>query len=147
MGFDVSATHALDNIPFFPVRLFKEYELLSVDQGQIVKTMTSSGTSGQRVSRIFLDKVTAANQTRALVKITTHFIGPKRLPMLIIDSRSTLKDRARFSARGAGILGFSMLGRDVTYALDEEMRLDDAAVTAFIEKHQGEPLLLFGFPS
>ena len=145
MGFDVAATHALEDIPFIPVRMFKDYELLSVDKGQIVKTMTSSGTTGQRVSKIFLDKVTAANQTKALVKITAHFIGPKRLPMLIIDSRSTVKDRALFSARGAGILGFSMLGHDVTYALDEEMRLDDAAVTAFIEKHQGEHMLLFGF--
>ena len=145
MGFDVAATHALYDIPFVPVRLFKEYELLSVAREQIVKTMTSSGTSGQRVSKIFLDKVTAANQTKALVKITAHLIGPKRLPMLIIDSRSTLKDRSLFSARGAGILGFSMLGRDVTYALDKEMRLDEAAVTAFIEKHHGEQLLLFGF--
>jgi hypothetical protein len=145
MGFDVAATHAPDDIPFVPVRLFKQYELLSVDKGQIVKTMTSSGTSGQRVSKIFLDKVTAANQIKALVKTAAHFIGPKRLPMLIIDSRSTLKNRALFSARGAGILGFSMLGRDVTYALDEEMHLDETAVTAFIEKHQGEQLLLFGF--
>ena len=145
MGFDVAAVEALDEIPFVPVRLFKEYELLSVDKGQIVKTMTSSGTTGQRVSKIFLDKVTAANQTKALVKITAHFIGPKRLPMLIIDSRSALKDRALFSARGAGILGFSMLGHDVTYALDEEMRLDETAVAAFIGRHQGEPVLLFGF--
>lgn len=145
MGFDVAATHSPDAIPFVPVRLFKEYELLSVAREQIIKTMTSSGTGGQRVSRIFLDKATAANQTKALVKITAHLIGPKRLPMLIIDSRSLLKDRALFSARGAGILGFSMLGRDVTYALDEEMRLDEAAVAAFIKKHQGEPLLLFGF--
>jgi len=125
--------------------LFKDNRLLSVNHDQIVKTMTSSGTTGQSVSMIFLDKVTAGNQTKALVKIAAHIIGPKRRPMLIIDSRATLKDRALFSARGAGILGFSMLGHDVTYALDEEMRLDMSAVTAFADRHQGEPVLLFGF--
>jgi len=145
MGFDVAATHAVADIPFIPVRLFKEYELISVDKGQIFKTMTSSGTTGQRVSRIFLDKVTAANQTRALVKITAQFFGPKRLPMLIIDSSATVKNRALFSARGAGILGFSMLGHDVTYALDDAMRFDEAAVTAFVERHRGEQVLVFGF--
>jgi hypothetical protein len=145
MDFDVSRTHNFEEIPFIPVRLFKDYELLSVDKDQIVKTMTSSGTTGQRASRIFLDKNTAANQTKALVKITANFIGSKRLPMLIIDSRSTLKDRALFSARGAGILGFSMLGHDATYALDENMCLDEPAVAAFIERHQGEKILVFGF--
>lgn len=145
MGFDVAATYAVGDFPFVPVRLFKEYELLSVDRGQIVKTMTSSGTTGQRVSKIFLDKANAANQTKALVKITAHFVGPKRLAMLIIDSPATLKDRALFSARGAGILGFSMLGYDVTYALNEDMCLDESVVSAFIERHQGEDILLFGF--
>lgn len=145
MGFDAAANHALADIPFVPVRLFKEHELLSVAREDIVKTMTSSGTSGQRVSRIFLDKVTAAHQTKALVKITASLLGSKRLPMLIIDSPSTLKDRVQFSARAAGILGFSILGRDVTYALDGEMRLDEAAIITFTEKHRDEPLLIFGF--
>jgi len=133
------------DIPFIPVRLFKEYDLLSVDRSEVVKTMTSSGTSGQRVSKIFLDRATAANQTKVLTKIVSAFIGKKRLPMLVIDSRAVLKDRNLFSARGAGILGFSMFGHDVTYALDENMQLDLPAIQAFIDKHRGTPALLFGF--
>ena len=50
--------------PFIPVRLFKDFELKSVSSENIVKTMTSSGTSGQKVSKIFLDKETAAMQTK-----------------------------------------------------------------------------------
>ena len=42
-----------ENIPYIPVRLFKEYELKSVQDDEIFKTMTSSGTSGQAVSKIF----------------------------------------------------------------------------------------------
>lgn len=133
--------------PLLPVRLFKEYELLSVPHEDVVKTMTSSGTTGQRVSKIFLDKNTSANQTRVLTKVASDFLGSARLPMLIIDSRSVLKDRTMFSARGAGILGFSMLGRDITYALDENMKLDYETVEAFLAKHSGSDIFCFGFTS
>jgi len=128
-----------------PVRLFKEFELRSVGREEVVKTMTSSGTSGQAVSRIFLDRDTSARQSKALARIVSDFAGKARLPMLVIDAPSTVKNRALFSARGAGILGFSMLGRDVTYALDDGMNLDWAALDGFCERHAGERVLLFGF--
>lgn len=145
LGFDEDeAKHPFD-FPFLPVRLFKEYDLLSVDKSEVIKTMTSSGTTGQRVSKIFLDRQTSTDQTKVLTKIVSSFTGPKRLPMLIADTSSVIKDRNLFSARGAGILGFSMLGYDVTYALDAEMRFDEERVGTFLEKHQGESVLIFGF--
>lgn len=143
--FNINKQHKVEEIPFLPVRLFKQYELVSVPKEEIIKTMTSSGTTGQQVSRIFLDRKTSMNQTKALVKISSEFLGPKRLPMLIIDSRSVVKDRRLFSARGAGILGFSMLGRDVTYALDDEMNLDIEAIENFLEIHKDEAIFVFGF--
>ncbi|MGX8796253.1 LuxE/PaaK family acyltransferase [Fusibacter sp. JL298sf-3] len=145
LGFDPSNPHPVADIPFLPVRLFKEYELLSVDRSDIVKTMTSSGTSGQQVSKIFLDRTTAAHQTKTLVKIVSDFLGKKRLPLLIVDTKAVVKNRQLFSARGSGILGFSMMGHDVTYALDEDMALDIPAVTAFLERHRDEKIFLFGF--
>ncbi len=145
LRYDINVLHSEDSIPFIPVRLFKEYELLSVEQSQVIKTMTSSGTTGQRVSKIFLDRMTATNQTKVLTKITSSFIGKKRLPMLVIDTKAIIKDSKLFSARGAGILGFSMLGYDVTYALDEQMNINYDVITAFLEKHKGERILLFGF--
>ena len=145
LGFDPRVDHDAADIPMLPVRLFKTHELRSVDQDQIVKTMTSSGTTGQQVSRIFLDKVTSARQTKVLAKISSSVLGPKRLPMLIVDSKSVVKDRTMFSARGAGILGFSMLGTDPTYALDDDMRLNLAATEAFLAKHAGQPIFVFGF--
>jgi phenylacetate-coenzyme A ligase PaaK-like adenylate-forming protein len=145
LGFEFNSVTAVEDIPFIPVRLFKEYELLSVDRSQVVKTMTSSGTTGQSVSKIFLDKDTSTNQTRALTKLVSSFIGKKRLPMLVIDSKAVIKDRNLFSARGAGILGFSMFGYDVAYALDEQMQIDMPLIQTFIEKHKDEQILLFGF--
>ena len=144
-GFDVNIKHPIEDIPFIPVRLFKDYELLSVEKSQIIKTMVSSGTTGQSVSKIFLDQITAANQAKVLAKIISNFTGTKRLPILIIDTKSVVRDRSLISARGAGILGFSMLGYDITYALREDMQLDFDAMELFCNKHRDETILLFGF--
>ncbi len=145
LGFDPDLIHDPEEQPMLPVRLFKAYELLSVDKSEVVKTMTSSGTSGQKVSKIFLDRRNARDQTRALTEIIGSFIGKKRLPLLILDSALVRKDRAMFSARGAGIVGFTMFGRDTLFALNEQMELDLDAVRVFLEKHRGEHILLFGY--
>lgn len=144
-GCEVEGIRHYEDVPFLPVRLFKEYALSSVPQEDVTKTMTSSGTTGQQVSKIFLDRETGANQTKVMTRIVSDFIGPKRLPMIILDTSAIVKNRQMFSARGAGILGFSMFGRDKIYALDENMELDLAGLTAFLEKHQGENIFLFGF--
>ena len=135
----------IGDCPALPVRLFKEYDLKSVPDDEVVKTMTSSGTTGQRVSKIYLDRETSARQTRVLAKTVSAFTGKGRMPMLVIDSQAVLKNRNMFSARGAGILGFSMLGRDITYALDENMELDLEMISAFVDRHAGEQVILFGF--
>jgi len=135
----------LEEVPFIPVRLFKEFDLLSIERDNIFKTMTSSGTSGQQVSKIYLDRKTASLQTKILSRIMGHILGKKRVPMLIIDSPNVLKDRQAFSARGAGILGFSMFGKDVTYALNESMNLDIKAVDGFLARHSNSPIFIFGF--
>lgn len=132
-------------LPFLPVRLFKELPLKSVPQENIVKTMTSSGTSGQSVSKIYLDKTTSSNQQKAMVKIVNDFTGPERMPMIILDCPSVVKNRIMFSARGAGILGFSVFGSSRIYALDDNMELDADAVSAFLDKFKKQKILLFGF--
>jgi phenylacetate-coenzyme A ligase PaaK-like adenylate-forming protein len=142
---DPTCLERLEDIPFLPVRLFKEFDLLSVPREEIFKTMTSSGTSGQQVSRIFLDKATASLQTKVLSRLMTDLLGKKRVPMLVFDSPSVLKERMAFSARGAGILGFSMFGLDVTYVLDSEMQINIAALESFLERHSDGPVFLFGF--
>lgn len=145
LGYGQRAYHRIEEIPFIPVRLFKEFDLLSIGRDQVFKTMTSSGTTGQQVSRIFLDRETAAFQTKVLTRLMGHTLGKKRLPMLIIDSPGVLSNRLAFSARGAGILGFSMFGLDVTYALDDQMVLNLSTIGSFLERHAGQPIFVFGF--
>ena len=145
LSFSPNRGTSICDIPFLPVRLFKNFDLLSVQKDEVVKTMTSSGTTGQSVSKIYLDRETASNQTKVLTKIVSSFLGNKRMPMLVIDSESTLKDRKKFSARGAGILGFSMFGTRITYALNDEMELNENSVNSFLENYSGEPIFIFGF--
>jgi len=142
---DFSSLSSLNEIPFLPTSLFKEFELMSIKRSDVFKIMTSSGTSGQSVSKIFLDKNNATKQTQALSSIMRTIIGSKRLPMLIIDNSDVVKNRNLFSARGAGILGFSMFGKDHTYALDDKMKIDFKVVNSFAEKYHGQPVFVFGF--
>lgn len=145
IGFDVNRISSYKELPFLPVRLFKELELKSVPKDEVVKTMTSSGTTGQAVSRIYLDKATSSNQQKTMVKIVSEFTGSSRMPMLIIDCPCVVKNRAMFSARGAGILGFSIFGFNKKYALDDDMKLDVEGVKEFLEKYNGQRIFLFGF--
>lgn len=145
LDFDVAQINTYYQIPFLPVRLFKEYDLKSIRQEEVKKTMTSSGTSGQKVSKIYLDKETSANQTKILTKIVSSYLGKQRLPMLILDTSALLKDRSTFSARGAGILGFSIFAKEKLYAFQEQMELDSEGLTKFLEIHKGEDIFLFGF--
>lgn len=145
MGYDKEKVQSYEDIPFIPVRLFKEMSLKSVPDEEIFKTMTSSGTTGQSVSRIYLDRTTASNQQKAMVRIVSEFTGSSRMPMIIVDCPSVVKDRAMFSARGAGILGFSIFGKKKIYALDDDMKLDVENLRQFISENKGSRILLFGF--
>lgn len=144
-GLDINNLPEYDKLPFLPVRLFKEFELKSCAKEDVIKTMTSSGTTGQAVSKIFLNRETSAMQTKALTKIVSVFLGKQRLPMLILDTSEVIKNRAMFSARGAGILGFSMFGTKRCYALDANMELDIEGIKTFLEDHKGEQIFMFGF--
>ena len=144
-GYDSQKLCSYKELPFLPVRLFKELELRSVPKEEVVKTMTSSGTTGQAVSKIYLDRVTSANQQKVMVKIVSDFTGSSRMPMIILDCPSVVKNRQMFSARGAGILGFSIFGAKRIYALDDDMKLDVDGLKAFLEKYQGQRIFLFGF--
>lgn len=131
-------------LPYLAVRLFKHLILGSVPDTERFKTLTSSGTTGA-VSRIVLDRSTAALQSKVLVKILQEYVGKARLPMLLIEQPALIQNRSGFSARGAGALGLSFLGRDHHYALDEQMQPNWPVIDAFCEQYAGQPVLIFGF--
>jgi hypothetical protein len=141
----VPASEPLHRIAFLPVQIFKHQWLHSIPPEQIIKVLTSSGTAGQGVSRIALDQATSQMQSRVLASIVQSFLGPRRLPMVFVDHPHVIKDRASFSARGAGLLGFASFGRDHFYLLNESMQPNWQGLSALYEKYQDEAVFFFGF--
>ncbi|MGN0363270.1 MAG: acyl-protein synthetase [Bilifractor sp.] len=136
---------AYTDIPPLPTGAFKQMDLKSIHDEEVYKVVTSSATTGTRPSRIYLDAATSARQQVALYKILSDFMGTKRRPYLVLDTGAVFRNRQMFSARGAGILGFSLMASSRCYALDEKMELDLPAVERFLEDNVGRPVLLFGF--
>jgi hypothetical protein len=137
--------NTIEEMPFLPVSAFKNHDLKSVPDSEVLKVLTSSGTTGQAVSKIYLDKETAQLQSLALSKIIGHVLGKARLPMLIIDSKAVFANKQSYSARGAGILGLSVFGKDHTYVLDENFEFNEDVLASFLEKYNGQPFFIFGF--
>jgi hypothetical protein len=136
---------SIDHIPFLPVSIFKNKLLHSISEENIYKILKSSGTTGSIPSQIVLDKETAALQTLTLSKIISHIVGKDRLPMMIVDSKSVLKNRKIFTARGAGILGLSIFGKKHLYLLDNDFELLKNELKEFSKKYNGQRVLIFGF--
>ena len=144
-GIKNEAYTSLEELPYLPVSLFKRFALKSIHQDNIYRILSSSGTTGQNVSRIYLDQETAGLQAKVLVKIMQYYLGKDRLPMVILDHGDVIKDRTTFSARGAGIRGLMQFGRNPIYALKSDMSLDWDLVERYISENLGKPVLFFGF--
>ena len=136
----------LENLPFIPAKLFKEMELKSIVDKDIFKILLSSGTSGNKPSKIYLDKDNAKKQTSVLSEIVSKIIGKKRLPMLIIDEKKNILNPKKFDAKTAAILGFSFFGRDHTYLLTKG-KINYGNLNNFLKKYSEENFLIFGFTS
>lgn len=134
----------LEESPFLPVSLFKKKQLRSVAESKVVKVLTSSGTTGSAVSRIYLDSETAQLQSRVLVKIMQHFLGLDRRPMVIIDQPGVVQARKSYSARGAGVVGMLPFARNPIYALRKDLTPDLELLSAYVQEHR-EQVVFFGF--
>ncbi len=142
---DWSAKPATDfsEVPFLPAQLFKRILLRSVPECDVLRTLRSSGTTGQSPSRIELDRLTADLQARALGHIMREFLGPRRWPMVIVDA-PLRSGTDGFTARSAGQLGFVPLGRDHFYLLKPDGSVDVEGLRTWLAAHTRDPLIFFG---
>jgi len=135
----------IEDIPYLPIEIFKKFDLYSVEKNNIFKTLKSSGTTNNGQSKIYLDRENAKAQTIALSKVFTDFTKLNRPGMLICDSEDVIKGRDSFSARAAGVIGFSSLCRYPTYALDSNMKVSISKIEAMLSNTKVDQILLFGF--
>lgn len=141
---DYRSSTSYEQLPWLPVRAFKNFELCSVPKESVFKVMNSSGTGGVQ-SVIYLDQETARLQQSKLIEIFQNSFGRERFPMLVIDSESTVKNRKKFSARTAAINGFSIFSRGREFALNDDLEIDVNRVRDFLEKFSGKRIFIFGF--
>ena len=147
LKFKIENNSKLEDFPMLPVRIFKKFDLKSVENNKVVKKIVSSGTTGQELSKIYLDKENANAQTKVLSKIMSTVLGTKRMPMLIVDQNPRINNRSTFNARTAAIYGFSIFGLNHSYLLNKENEIDYDLLNTFLKKYGNDKFLIFGFTS
>ena len=146
-NYDKKPIKDLKDVPFLPVRLFKEFDLKSVKENEVIKVLLSSGTTGSKPSKIYLDKKNAHAQSKALNIIMQTILGKERAPMLVIDKNPKILNRKTLSARMAAINGFSIFGKNHFYLLDQDENIDYEGLNAFLSKYSSQKFFIFGFTS
>ena len=147
LNLKLNKVNKLEKLPMLPVSLFKKFDLISVKKKEVVKTMVSSGTSNSSVSKIFLDKENARNQSRVLDKIVKSILGNERIPMLIVDQNPIFSSDKTFNAKLAAIYGFSIFGKKHCYLLNKDKEIDYKKLNNFLNEFGSQKFLIFGFTS
>ena len=138
----------LADIAPLPVNLFKIQELLLVPKKEIIRVLTSSGTTTQIKSKIYLNKKTAFRQSIAFNNILKNHVGRERRPMLIIDTQEVINPKNHgLTARGVAIRAVMQFGRDVTFILEgsKDLTLNLEKLEEFVKKYSNKEVIIFGF--
>lgn len=137
----------IEELPFLPTRIFKSLNLKTIDNKNIFKILESSGTGGN-VSKIFLDKDNANTQIKVLTKIFKDFFDIKtRLPMIIFDKKKSNNKNFKHSAREAAYTGFSFMGKEHFFLLDDNENININELKNFLKKFKNTKIFLFGLTS
>ncbi len=138
------AVSALDALPLVPATAFKEYDLRS---SEAAVSVSSSSTTGQRPSRVFLDKTSRVRATLSAQAILADFVGAEKRPYLVFDAEETVRGGA-LSARGAAILSLAHFAEAFHFVMrrdGDRLVLDDAALERAFAAIGDRPFLGYGF--
>lgn len=141
----LTSTGNLKDVPILPARLFKSHKFRSVSLDSIVGILSSSGTTFQVPSYIFMDKETSILQAKGFRSVISSCIGEKKLPMILIDNVSLVQNKFNLKARGVALYGMLTLSSDHLFLLDDSLNIKWKELDAFLKKYCGERIVLFGF--
>lgn len=148
LGLEPEGMEELEVVPAVPVRMFKSFDLATVDRSEVTRVLRSSGTTAQHASMVPLNKTTASNQTKALRSILGAYLGDKRRVMLVIDHPGVNSPTRELTARGAGVRGLSIFAKDIVYLLREDrgkLVLDEEALERASRLAETQEVYVFGF--
>jgi Acyl-protein synthetase, LuxE len=140
------------DLPYLPAGVFKaDPPLALVRPQQIVRTLSSSATTGQKPSRVVLDAETARHTARGVASILRDFVGPARRPCLVIDTAEALAPQAQLGARSAALQSLRNFATDVVCCLrrdgSDEPVLEASRLAAFAAEVGEREAIACGFTS
>ena len=136
----------IEDYPFVPVSVFKEYELKSA-QGELA-VVSSSATTSNQAAKIFIDKASRKRQSRSANDILTDFIGAQRRPYIVFDLESTVRGTKAFSARGAAIMALAHQASEFHFVMRETadgLELDPDRLMAAVQAIGSQAFMAYGF--
>ena len=139
--FNFKENFTIEEIPFFPVSIFKKFELISIPKEDIYKTIFSSATTSKVPSKIVLDRITSQRQTKSLVSIMSDFIEEK-MNFYILDTKDTRSSSNEVKSRSSAIRGFLPFMKSIKFLLDENLKINNTELGK-IESSNG--YCFFGF--
>ena len=147
MNFNPNKIKKLDDLPFIHVNSFKNLDLMNIKKEKIFKVLKSSGTTSDKYSKIYLDKINAKKQQVVLSQIMSRLLAGKRKPMIICEKKPNLKNSLSYNASFAAIIGFSIFGKDHLYIENQDGSIDYKNLNNFLNKYKNEEKFIFGFTS
>ena len=149
---DYREATSIADLPYLPVGAFKTNPPLTlVGPEKIIRTLTSSATTGQAPSRVALDAPTSRRMIRGVAAISSDFIGAKRRPYLVIDIPQTLLGTGDLGARAAAIQGLRAFATELVCCLEDTggdaPRIDERRLFDFAARWSGQEVLAYGFTS
>ena len=139
----------ISEIPYIPSSVFKFLNLTSSNNKS--KKISSSGTTSQLKSNIFIDSKTSLNQTSALSKILSSHIGKSRIPFFIIDFEPTSDNHGstEMSARYAGMSGYLLAEKKRNYLLkydeNQNVVVCENALKELKSISNDKPIVIIGY--
>lgn len=146
-NFNPDGNYTMENVPFLPVAIFKELELITGRSSDIKKRVFSSSTTNNKPSMICLDQTTIDRQRIALSRIVGDFAGDKRMVFIIFDSPETTRAvKGELGSRGSAIRGMLLLANRYFFVLNNDMSLNlKEFQKAFTSIKNEERVCFFGF--
>ncbi|CAN2039932.1 Acyl-protein synthetase LuxE [Candidatus Magnetomoraceae bacterium gMMP-15] len=146
----LNSVQSIVELPYLPVSVFKRNPPFAlIPEKKFKRVMLSSATSGQEPSRIVVDNVTAKRMTKGVISILRDFIGHKRCPFLVIDSKLSNMNTPSLGARGAAIRALSTFATDIVYCMQDngsgKLELNRKKLFDFADRYREVPILIYGF--
>jgi len=139
----------LDQIPFIPVNMFKEFDLSTCEKDEIIKIVHSSSTTSLIPSSIPINKSTSLRQSKALYSILKTILGKRRRPFVVLDTPSVNTFQNHLSARGAAIRGLSFFSKGIYYMMKSEkgdkLIVEEDNLNFVIKELHDSDVFIFGF--